>query len=244
MKEIVVALFFWWLGHSITMIYMTVFYHRYLSHKSFAVAPWLHSFILRTGNIATGIDPIGWVCMHRLHHMYSDTELDPHSPRGLNAIELSIKQLKQYKLILKRLITRNEKYTKIVSDIGFQPSIYNASTYWFVPYFIQMIISLVIGVLTGSFWNGLCFFIGISAHPIHGLIVNYYCHKYGHRNHETSDDSRNSFLFGVLLYGEGYHNNHHYRPKSFKFSSKWYEVDIGYYFIIFLSKLNLVKLKR
>lgn len=46
---------------------------------------------------------------------------------------------------------------------------------------------------------------------------------------------------GMITGGEGYHGNHHDRPKDVKIGRKWYEIDFGYLLVWGLQKLGLVK---
>ena len=53
------------------------------------------------------------------------------------------------------------------------------------------------------------------------------------------DNSRNSSLLGLLVWGEGWHNNHHAFPSSAAFGLKRREIDFGYWLIRLLEKLGL-----
>jgi stearoyl-CoA desaturase (delta-9 desaturase) len=50
--------------------------------------------------------------------------------------------------------------------------------------------------------------------------------KFGYRNYDTDDNSKNSHLLAVLIAGEGYHNNHHKSPRNTNFAHKTNEYDI------------------
>ena len=52
------------------------------------------------------------------------------------------------------------------------------------------------------------------------------------------------FSLGILIGGEELHNNHHAFASSAKLSSKWYEFDIGWFYIKLLSFLNLATVKK
>ncbi len=44
---------------------------------------------------------------------------------------------------------------------------------------------------------------------VHGAsAVNYVCHRFGTRRYATGDRSTNHAFLGVVLFGEGWHNNH------------------------------------
>jgi stearoyl-CoA desaturase (delta-9 desaturase) len=51
----------------------------------------------------------------------------------------------------------------------------------------------------------------------------------GYRNFETNDNSHNNIIMGLLTWGQGWHNNHHYAPGNYDFGSgtsgKWWEFD-------------------
>lgn len=75
-------------------------------------------------------------------------------------------------------------------------------------------------------------------------VINGLGHYVGYRNYEVKDASRNITPWGLLLGGEELHNNHHAFATSARFSSKWYEIDTGWWMIKFLSIFGLAKPKR
>src|SRR3989442_739592 len=95
---------------------VTVLYHRGFAHKAVKLSPMTRGFVIALGNWVTGLDPKGWVCMHRLHHAHSDTELDPHSPMQAGLFGVLFTQLKSYKRVLVGLHRRQEPYTSLVKD--------------------------------------------------------------------------------------------------------------------------------
>ncbi|MGE5621675.1 MAG: transposase, partial [Bacillota bacterium] len=81
--------------------------------------------------------------------------------------------------------------------------------------------------------------------PIHAAgIVNGIGHYWGYRNYDCADASTNVFPIGIWIGGEELHNNHHTYGTSAKFSTKWYEFDIGWAYIRILSALGLAKVKK
>ena len=64
-----------------------------------------------------------------------------------------------------------------------------------------------------------------------GSFINTLSHMFGYRNHETKDSSTNLFLLGILMWGEGWHNNHHASPASHYFGEQWWEIDLGGFLI-------------
>ncbi|KAF9620850.1 hypothetical protein IFM89_015091 [Coptis chinensis] len=73
-----------WLGvvHYILcgLFWVTLCYHRGLSHGSFKLPKYLEYLFAYFGMLALQGDPIFWVSTHRYHHKFTDTEADPHSP--------------------------------------------------------------------------------------------------------------------------------------------------------------------
>ena len=71
--------------------------------------------------------------------------------------------------------------------------------------------------------------------------VNSICHmpRFGYRTFDTSDQSRNNLLIGVLGFGEGYHNNHHGQPRCAAHGLRWWEFDLTRYIIWTLEKCGL-----
>lgn len=80
------------LYYALATIGITFGYHRYVSHKNFKVNSVGEVFILSCGLLCGGRSPLSWAGIHRMHHLYSDTEKDPHGT-GLNAL-LSIWKVK------------------------------------------------------------------------------------------------------------------------------------------------------
>ncbi len=78
--------------------------------------------------------------------------------------------------------------------------------------------------------------------PVHGVIVNWFAHKYGKTNFETDNTSKNLFKVDWLMFGEGYHNNHHKFPSRSNFAAKKGEFDFCYPLIRALAALRVIKL--
>ena len=64
-------------------------------------------------------------------------------------------------------------------------------------------------------------------------------HRWGYRTFETADDSRNNILCGILVHGDGWHNNHHAHPHLANHGVRWWEIDTAFWAICLLEKLGL-----
>ena len=236
------GLFFF--GYLISMIYTSIFYHRALCHGSISLTPRMAQFIDKTGMLITGIDPKGWVCMHRLHHLHSDTPLDPHSPKHTGFLFTFIKQHKSYEKILSRLVMRQPKVDAVVSDIPFDVHYLNRKQLWWVPFAYQAIIGVILSLATHNAFAGIGYFIGICGHPLQGFMVNAFGHAVGYRNFNCPDQSTNNTFVALTCFGEGYQNNHHQYPSSPKFAMRRSEFDVGYLVAQGLQMAGLLKLKK
>lgn len=229
MNIILTAALIFFLGYLLNIFYITVLYHRALTHRSVTLTP-LSMFLLKyTGSWVTGIDPKAWACMHRLHHLHSDTELDPHSPIHQGVLGVAMGQLRSYRRILKRLIVGEPTATELVSDIPFDVNFLNRKKLWYLPYFLHLGLALAISICSGHTLIGVAYFFGIMSHPIQGWMVNSLAHKFGYRNHATPDHSKNNRLVALLVFGEGLQNNHHHAPARANFAVRKLEFDPGFW---------------
>jgi stearoyl-CoA desaturase (delta-9 desaturase) len=81
--------------------------------------------------------------------------------------------------------------------------------------------------------------------PVHAAgVINGIGHHWGYRNFECPDAATNIIPWGFWIGGEELHNNHHTFASSAKFSVKWWEFDLGWFYIRCLSFLKLAKVKK
>lgn len=238
--EVGIALAVFVFGYLVNIFYITVLYHRGLAHGAVRFSKAARFLVQHTGSLLTGIDPKAWACMHRLHHQYSDTSKDPHSPVFQGVMGLWLGQLRSYEKILARLAKKSPAIMAVVEDIDFDVSYLNRKKLWYVPYLMHLVIALTVGAATSSVWIGAAYFLGIMSHPVQGWMVNALAHRYGYRNFNTTDQSRNNTAVAWLVFGEGFQNNHHQNPGSVKFSVKWYEVDLGYVLCVVAARFGLI----
>jgi stearoyl-CoA desaturase (Delta-9 desaturase) len=223
---------------------ITLFYHRGFAHRAIQMKPWLEWFVIHFGNWLTGLDPKGWVCMHRLHHKHSDAKGDPHSPGQDGFFAILYTQLKSYKKILVGLHRRQDPYHSMVADLEFPISWLNRKRVWWMPYAVHAAIGVVIGLVWGYWLLGGAYFLGIMSHPIEGWMVNSFGHARGGRNFDNGDNSRNNHVVAWLIMGEGFQNNHHMYPSSAKFSYRASEIDMGYAVCRVFETLGMLKINR
>jgi stearoyl-CoA desaturase (delta-9 desaturase) len=226
----------------LNIFYITVLYHRGLTHGAVRLRPFTRILLQHTGSWVTGLDPKGWACMHRLHHLHSDTPLDPHSPSHNGLFEVMLVQLRSYNRILVKLIKRAPKETALMRDVEFDVGVLNRRRLWLAPYLLHVAVALVFGFVFHAWLMGAAYWLGMMSHPIQGWMVNALAHKFGYRNFETNDDSRNNTMVALLVMGEGYQNNHHHAPRAAKFSVKPSELDLGFFLCVVAEKLGMIEI--
>ena len=64
----------------ISVLGVTVGYHRYFTHKSYECRRWVQWVIGILASSSMQGTLFGWVATHRCHHQHSDRPGDPHSP--------------------------------------------------------------------------------------------------------------------------------------------------------------------
>src|SRR5215471_13345490 len=77
-----IAIFF--VSHWVLSIFFQSFFlHRYGAHRQFTMSKrWERVFHFLTWFVqgSSYLNPRAYAIMHRMHHAFSDTERDPHSP--------------------------------------------------------------------------------------------------------------------------------------------------------------------
>lgn len=239
--EITIAILVFLIFYTINMFYITVLYHRTLTHKALDLTSLGLFLVKHTALWVTGIDPKIWVCMHRLHHKHSDTALDPHSPLNSNIPMVMWRQIRYYDLLGDKLIKKDSKYTDIVADLPFDIHYLNKHKLWLVPYLFQILITYLAYLYSDSFLISTAYFLGIISHPVQGWLINSFGHKVGYVSYDTKDNSKNNSFLAYTVFGEGYQNNHHAFPKSSNFALNKGELDLGFALCKLGKKIKIVK---
>ena len=201
---------------------MTMTFHRLLSHKSWNAPRWFEIVGTVLGTYGLTGSSIGWVAIHREHHHHTDGEKDPHSPHHKGFIRVQW---------LSMFEKPNPKYAMhLIRD-----PIHAWLHKW---YFALHIAVFVIWYCLDPMLL-LCLYLTPAAILWNaGSAINTLTHMVGYRNHDNTDNSTNVWWLGYTMWGEGWHNNHHNDPKNSRFGEKWWEFDLGYWFIKHLSKKN------
>jgi stearoyl-CoA desaturase (delta-9 desaturase) len=227
----------------VRMFAITGFYHRYFSHKAFKTNRFWQFIFAVVGNSSVQRGPLWWAAHHRHHHRFTDQEQDVHSPirhgfwwSHIGWLTSRANFPTQYKYVKEwarfpELRWLNRFDTAVPILLALSLFILGELLEAFAPQLetngFQMLV-----------WG---FFIS-SVVLLHGTVtINSFDHMYGSRRYDTSDTSRNNALLAIITLGEGWHNNHHHYAVSARQGFYWWEIDITYCLLVFMSWLGIVR---
>ncbi len=242
MKAILIFLAAHWY---LSLFSQTFLDHRYAAHGAFSMSKFWERFFYIFAYITQGssyMSPRAYGIMHRLHHAYTDTAQDPHSPRfSKGVIDMMLRTNKVYLGIYKHTLTPDARFLKNIPD-------WPAFDRWAMSYTSSLLWVLIyIGYyvyFASSFWWYLLIPVHVFMGPIHGTIINWFAHKYGYSNFEMNNTSKNLLPLDILMMGESYHNNHHKFPSRVNFGYKWHELDPTYLVMKLLSWLGVIHFNK
>lgn len=228
--------------YALTMMGITVGFHRQFSHRSFETNKIVRAILVILGSMAAEGPVIHWVSNHRRHHQYSDRQGDPHSPH-LAAGKMGGFWNAHIGWMLNGEITNSTLFAK---DLLRDPLITKLNKLYFVWVILGLAIPSVLGgvmigtwmgVLQGFLWGGL-----VRIFLVHHATwsINSITHLYGSSPFNTSESSKNNIWLAIPTGGEAWHNNHHAFPNSAIFGLEWWQIDLGGWVIRFLEKTGLV----
>jgi stearoyl-CoA desaturase (delta-9 desaturase) len=223
------------------MLGVTIGYHRLLSHRAMSCPKIVEHFWVLAGYLAFEGSPIWWATIHRAHHRYVDTPLDPHSPKyGISNAHSGWIKLGDYAShanpkVLSKDLLKDRLYLFLEQDGDWRKA------HW-VAFVIGMGFRVLILLAFGWIPAIASLAAGFTALQV-PLILNVICHipQLGYKSFPTKDDSVNVWWLGVLAMGEGWHNNHHAYPGSARSGIRWWEFDLSWLVICTMKRLGLVR---
>ena len=207
----------------ITIVAVTIYLHRFYAHRALFLHPILQHFFRVWLWLTTGMRTHEWVAIHRLHHQKVDRAGDPHSPKLFG-----IKRVLFGGVLLYRDALKDEKTIDQLSSDRPKDLIENLYKHSYLGVSTLLVsLILIFGWVGILLWAVQMIWIPFWA----AGVINGIGHHWGYRNTETEDTSKNIIPIGLIIGGEELHNNHHRDPTSPKFSMKWWEFDIGWFWI-------------
>ena len=222
----------------ITIASVTIFLHRHQAHRALNLHAIPSLFFRFWLWLTTAIVTKEWVAIHRKHHAKCETEEDPHSPVIVGIRKVLLEGAALYRKEAQNQETI-EKYGHGTPNDWLENNLYSKRSNLGITLML-MINVLLFGPLGLTIWAVQMAWIPINA----AGIVNGIGHYWGYRNFQTADASTNIVPWGIFIGGEELHNNHHAYASSAKLSNKWYEIDIGWFYIRVIETLGLAQVKR
>ena len=203
----------------------TVCYHRLLAHRTLKVNKFVEQLLIFSAVFNGSGAPASWVAYHRHHHSRTDTPDDISSPKQGGFWWAHLRWLYQ------SAPADPQKWCPELTR-----GIYKFWTYAEGP---VIALSLCAGLVLG--WQG--FFWAGAIRLVYSLHMQCLVNSLTHLGEaEEGDSSQNVWWLGPLqltAWGENWHHNHHTNAGSARLGLRWWQTDIGWYFICALETVGL-----
>lgn len=233
--------------YCLSILGVTIGFHRMFTHRALEAGPALRGLLAIAGSMSAQGPVLEWCAVHRSHHKFSDRKGDPHSPHlhGEGIAAMLKGMLHSHIGWLFQI--ESDAGPVNVADLLADPVLRFVDRFfwvwmiagWMVPGIIAgVIVHSWMGALSGVIWGGL-----VRTFLLHHVTwsINSVCHVWGTQPFDLPDESRNNPVFGLLAFGEGWHNNHHAFPTSARHGLRWWQLDTTWLAIKVLKMAGLVR---
>lgn len=199
--------------------------HRLWSHRSFEASGPVRLLCMLGNSAAHQGSIYHWVRDHRLHHKYTDTELDPHSIQygfwyshigwlffqKTHQLRDAAKTIDMRDLEQDSIVMFQKRHYLLLSTLFcfVLPTLYGVSQWnsWWIGYFYFGVLRWVL--LLHATW-----------------CVNSVAHFWGSTPYTQTLSARQNTVTSLVAVGEGWHNYHHtypydYRASELSWSKEW-----------------------
>ncbi|MDQ4070424.1 MAG: fatty acid desaturase [Actinomycetota bacterium] len=177
----------------LTAVVTEVYCHRCLAHRAFRIHPRLASMLATYFRVIVGTDPETWAAVHRLHHRYADTPLDPHSPVVRPPFAVLLGSPFLFAQARRRVPAGSPRGRR---DLVIRAGVVAFYLLLFGP--VQVLLMLTVHLVC---------YMGVMG------LVNTVGHLYGRKPHPDVP-GYDVALLAIPLLGHGYHNSHHAHPAA------------------------------
>jgi stearoyl-CoA desaturase (delta-9 desaturase) len=203
----------------------TVCFHRLLAHRTFKMNKAVEHLLIFCAMFNGSGAPASWVAYHRHHHSCADTPEDISSPKQGGFWWAHLRWLYQ------SAPADPQRWCPELNQ-----GAYKVWTYAQAP---VILLSLFCGLARGwqaFFWLG-------AIRLVYSLHMQCFVNSLTHLGHsEQGDSSKNVWWLGPLqltAWGENWHSNHHSNAGLARLGLRWWQTDIGWYFIYGLETVGL-----
>jgi stearoyl-CoA desaturase (delta-9 desaturase) len=228
----------------LTLLGVTVGYHRYFTHGSFKAKRWLRVTLAALGGMGVQGPVIIWVADHRRHHAFSDRDGDPHSPWLFGTSPVAIGK-GFWHAHMGWLFDRDQtNKQRFAPDLLADKDIVRVSSLFWLTTIVSLFLPGIIGGLatwslwgafTAFFWAGL-----VRIAVLHHVTwsTNSICHMLGERPFASRDKAANFWPLAILSGGESWHNLHHADPTCARHGVQRGQIDMSARVIWFFEKFG------
>ena len=197
---------------------VTIGYHRMFTHRGFTSGRVLKVVLAVVGSMAVEGSVTTWVATHRRHHLFSDQNGDPHSPHRYGTRGTAIIRGLLFAHVGWLFVsdassaeryapdTLRDKDLRAVGRLFPVLAVCSLALPFGIGYSLSRTLT---GAITALVWAGL-----VRMALLHHVTwsINSFCHTFGRRTDDTTDESRNLWLLAIPSLGESWHNIHHAHP--------------------------------
>ncbi len=216
------------IGHSIGL-------HRGIIHRTYECSPFTRK-LLTYLFVHSGLGgPISWI---KLHYVRDYWQNKPDCPRYFQYSHAM--WLDYFWNLHLSYDTPNWGRYNLPKDALADPWLIWLEETWV---WHNLTFAALVGMLLGFNAVIILFCARVSASILGHWIVGFLTHKFGYTRYKiqsAKESAYNDWFWGVVSFGEGFHNNHHAHPSSAKMGQFWYEVDIGWWVIAAMEAIGLV----
>ena len=227
----------------------TIGFHRYFTHRGFETRAPVKIALGILGCMTMQGPITQWVTDHRKHHALSDKPGDPHSPHvghgdGVGGVIRGLAHAHVGWMFSNLGMEQGRIYGK---DLYEDRAVVWIDRLYLVWVAVSLGLPFAIGYAAGGgsvalglealIWGGL-FRIFLYQHAT--FSVNSICHMFGRQEYRSRDEARNNWFVALLVFGEGWHNNHHAFPASARHGLGRFQLDVSWWLIRGLERLGLV----
>lgn len=184
--------------------------HRQFAHKSYSVSRPTQIFMAVCGIFALQGPVVMWSAFHVTHHRYADKDGDPHPATNGWKSWFWVD-------VYSTATVNHATVRRLMKD----PVLRVIQQYYLRIYLTTLLVATLVDPRITVY-----FFLLPAMWSFHASgFVTVILHRFGYRNFETPDESRNSRL-AALLVGSPFHNNHHANPGRYNDAVKPGEFDL------------------
>lgn len=197
---------------------ITLGYHRLFSHVAFKAVWPIRLLVLIFGGAAFEQSAMRWAALHRRHHRYTDTDLDPYD----------IKRGFFYAHVGWVLVKKPSVDYSNVQDLAKDPMVLHQHHHYKLwSHLWGLAVPLFVGAWIGGWTYAILFPVAARIFLVlnSAFFINSVAHTFGDRPFDPNSSARDHWLGVVLTNGEGYHNFHHRFPGDYRNGVLWYQWD-------------------